>query len=335
MYITQLFDASNTAENLEAFCDRHEPLSLDAILVCDCVNARLLNRARDLLKTGGVLALRSEDTRILAEVFDKRWPHYFCRDGDMIWTRICRIEGSSEIPLREEPLTFYMDLLRRGVPFSYLRYGDGEWNCALETIIAGYGFQTFTPALRKDVQASLIKYHRDARYIMGLPPVRHFRDRGLVMWELINAFLREHGLDIEWSCSEAFNRASWAGKLWPFVQYLQQHNIIIVGPPRYKALGKLFPKAAFVVIPAKHCHAQLAAIRKNILAQKLPAIILVTAGPACVALIHKLWPHIGDSSTMIDIGSLWAPYIGQTEHGAHVNMLKIRGLMDRNVGKFE
>jgi len=303
-------------------------------MVYDCVDSQLLKGVVEKLKTGGVLALRGGDARILAEVFEKRWTHYFCKD--VVWTRICRREGSSEVAWKERPLAFYMDLLRRGVPFSYLRYGDGEWNCALETMCLGYGFQDFTLALCRDIQESLIEYHKDPHYIMTLAPVYHYRDRGLYQWELMTAFLRERGLDtIQWACTQPFNRASETGKLWPFVQHLQQCDIIIVGPARYQALYKLFPKAAFVVIPDQHCHAQLAAIQKDVLAQKLPAIILITAGPACVALIHKLWPHVGDSSTMIDIGSLWAPYIGRTEHGAHVRMLEIEGLMDRNVGKFE
>ena len=320
----------------QADIDRHEPLSLDALLVCNCKNAQILNAARGLVKTGGVLALRGGDTRILAEVFEKRWTHYFCKDDDVIWTRLCRCEGSSEVTWKEQSLAYYVELLQQGIPFSYLRYGDGEWNCALETMCPGYGFQEFTPELRKDIQDSLISYHRDPRYIMTLAPVHHLRDRGLVQWELITAFLREHNIsDIEWACTEAFNRATCTGKLWPFVQHLQQHDIIIVGPKRNRPLQKIFPHAIFVDIPDKHCHSQLDKILRDVLAQKHPAIVLITAGPACVALIHKLWPHIGNRSTMIDWGSLWAPFLGRTEHGAHVNILKIPGLMKRNVGKFE
>ena len=324
-----------TLAELEAFIRKQVPRSWDAVLIHDCVNGRLLTGVIERLKTGGLLALKRGDHRILTKVFDKRWPHYFCKDGDVIWTRICRREGSSEVSWKEQPLAYYVNLLQRDIPFSYLRYGDGEWNCALETLCPGYGFQEFTPTLRKDVQMSLAEYHRDPRYIMTLAPVHHFRDRGLVQWELITAFLREHDLDIEWACTEAFNRAVCRGRAWPFIRHLQQHSIVIVGPPRYSALKALFPKAAFVVIPPEHCHAELAAIQKNILAQKHPAIVLITAGPACVTLIHKLWPHIGDRSTMIDWGSLWAPFIGRTEHGAHVNLLKMSGLMEANIGRFE
>lgn len=336
MKLKQLFSAGNTINtqgDIEAFYRRHEPRSLDALLICNCTDARLLDMARELLRTGGVLALRGGDTKILVEVFEKRWRHYFCGDEKgLIWTRICRQEGSSEVLWEDLPLGHYMDLLQQGVPFSYLRYGDGEWNCALETLCPGYGFQTFTPELCKDVQTSLIEYHRDPRYIMTLAPVHHFRDRGLYQWELIATFLREHGLqDIKWGSTQPFNYASETGTLWPFIQYLQQHNIIIVGPARYGALRKIFPGAAFVIIPDKHCHRQLPGIQRDILAQKRPAIILITAGPACVVLIHRLFKEIGDRSTMIDIGSMWAPYIGQTEHGAHLRMAPT--LIARNLGR--
>lgn len=339
-YNRDLIGKHNTIDDIKDFCKRHEPLSLDALLLCDCEDPALLRRAIGLLKTGGVLALRGVDpsvgrsahAKMLSAVFEERWQFYFCRDGDVIWTRICRREGSSEVTWTDPPLSYYMDLLKRGVPFSYLRYGDGEWNCALETICPGYGFQKFTPALCRDVQVSLVKYYKDHCYIMALAPIYHFRNR-MGSWELIASFLRENSLNIEWVSTQPFNRASEMGKLWPFIQHLQQRDIIIVGPPRYKKLRSLFPEAAFVTIPGKHCHAKLAAIQEEVLAQKLPAIILITAGPACVVLIHRLFEEIGRHSTMIDIGSMWAPYIGQTEHGAHQRMTK--EVMGRNVGWIE
>lgn len=323
-----------TLAELEIFVRRQIPRTWDAVTVHDCADSQLLKGVVEKLKTGGILALKGGDHRILAEVFEYRWPHYFCQSGNTVWTRICRAEGSSSVSWKEQPLAFYLDLLQRGVSFSFLRYGDGEWNCALETMCSGYGFQRFTPALCEDIQMSLIEYHKDSQYIMTLAPVRHFRDRGLYQWELITAFLREYDLDIEWGCTEPFNRAICAGRAFSFIQHLQQSDIIIVGPKRNRPLQTLFPSAVFVDIPDKQCHTQLDEIQKGILAQRHPAIILITAGPACVVLIHKLWPLVGDRSTLIDFGSLWAPFIGMTEHGAHVNILKIPGLMAKNVGKF-
>jgi len=167
---------------------------------------------------------------------------------------------------------------------------------------------------------------------MSLAPVYHFRDRGQRSWELITAFLRENNLtEIKWASTQTFNDASQAGLLWPFIKHLQQSNIIIVGDPRLEKLHKIFPDAAIIPVPDKHCHAQSRKIREAILAQKLPAIILFTAGPATVTLIHQLYPLIGDTSTMMDIGTMWAPYIGQVWRGAHRGM--IPDIVNKNIGK--
>jgi len=342
-YDRALIDERNTIGtqgDIEKFCSYHEPLSLDALLLCDCKDSDLLRKAIGLLKTGGVLALRGVDLsssrnvhgRMLSEVFEHRWHYYFCRNGDEIWTRICRAgRGQTEVFWEDPSLAQYMDLLRGGVPFSYLRYGDGEWNCALETLYPGFGWQTFTPELREDVRRSLIEYHRDPCYIMALAPVYHYRDRQR-QWELMGSFLRAYHLtDIRWVSTQPFNRASETGKLWPFIQHLQQSNIVIVGPERLGALKKLFPGASFVTIPDRHCHARLPAIQRAILAQKLPAIILITAGPAEVVLIHRLFEEIGDSSTMIDIGTMWGPYIGRPERGGHSAVTPER--LAHNIGK--
>lgn len=327
--------------DVRRFCDDHEPLSFDALYLRACSDPDLLRRAVELIKTGGILAIRFTGglpaltsrtvyDRMMSEVFQSRWWLYVCRDGDVIWTRISRHEGRSEVHWEDRPLAFYVDLLRQDIPFSFLRYNDGEWSCTVEAIYPGPGQQAFTEELSSDLQVSLIDYHKDPRYFMGMTPIR-FHVENLRTWELIAAFLRKYDLDgIEWVSTRVFNHASEAGDLWPFIQHLQQHDIVIVGPPKLSALKKLFPRAAFVVIPATQCHAKLAAIEKDVLAQKLPAIILITAGPACEPLIHRLFEEIGDSSTMIDMGSLWGPYIGKAEHQVHFTMTP--EIMARNTG---
>lgn len=330
----QVFDESNTirAGDIGFFVNRRAPQSLDALLVCNIANPQLLKRVTGLIKTGGILALRGVRAKAIREVFLPHWQFSFCRDGDVIFTRVCRREGSSEVLWDELPFAHYMDLLRRGVPFSYLRYGDGEFNGALETLYPGYTYQRFTPELREDLQVSLIDYYADPHYIMSLAPIYHFRDKGQRSWELIAAFLRENDLtDIVWASTQTFNDASQAGQLWPFIQHLQQSNVVIVGDPRLRALNKIFPRAAFIPVSNKHCHGQSQEIQKAILAQDLPAIILFTAGPATVTLIHKLYPHIGDSSTMMDIGTTWGPYVGQVWRGGHRGM--IPGVINKNIRK--
>jgi len=203
--------------------------------------------------------------------------------------------------------------------------------CVAGTLYEGFGFQRFTPELRADIRCSLLEYHKSPRYIMALAQVYHFRRLG--MWGHTARFLFDHNLDtVKWVATETFNHAMYNGHLLPFISALRNTRTLVVGPARLEALqDRVLPNARVMEIPAHQCHAEEADIIRLILAQASELdVITFSAGPAAVTMIYKLFPLIGEHTTMLSIGSLWGPFIGMPEHGGHMKLTN--EIMQRNLG---
>jgi len=293
------------------------------------VDPDIILAAIDGMGADGTLAIRTDlnrrDCIAIERALGRSWRIRFRRAGDVIWT----CNSSLMVNVIEHPLDHYAGMLERGETFSFLRYGD-MLACVADTLYPGYGFQVFTPELRADMLRSLVEYYRDSHYLMALAPVYHFRRMGL--WGHVARFLRDNHLDdIGWVGTEVFNRAMMRGELWPFIRALRSADTLVVGPEKLAALGEsVLPDAEFLSIPDRGCHAQMDEMVEAVLVRRSPAVITVSAGPAAVVLIHRLFPSIGDRTTMISVGSLWGPFIGRPEHG---DQCKLRGeTMQRNLG---
>jgi len=327
-----------TLAGLATLRTKHEMCTLDALLVDaqDTIDPSFFEKAKGFLRTGGILAARGLDSKekktFLYQAAGGRFGIHVCRqEGDITWTRITRMNGASTIRTANIPFEQYITWLHERKPFAYLRYGDGEWNAILETGFPGYGFQQRTPKLTEDTKRSILEYFDEPRYILARPTWHHFIGR-IPYWELIAAFLKKHGLDdITWTFSNTFIAAQGQGKLWPFIAALREHRIVLVAKKRYASLAdEALPGLNHVVIPPKNCHSRIREIEAEILAQDLPAVVLVSAGPAAVGLIHSLYKKTGGKSTLIDIGSLWGSLIGWPEHGG--DPILINQARRRNLG---
>ncbi|MGD8501659.1 MAG: hypothetical protein PVJ86_13490, partial [Phycisphaerales bacterium] len=70
-------------------------------------------------------------------------------------------------------LNYYVQRIKSGEPFTFCRYGDGEWSAAFlhDRPRTSSGSQKLKiPALRKDMAESLTEIHQDDRYIPALRP---------------------------------------------------------------------------------------------------------------------------------------------------------------------
>jgi len=167
---------------------------------------------------------------------------------------------------------------------------------------------------------------------MAMSPVYYLARIGLLGH--VVAFLEEHNLtDTEWVEINVFNAALAAGELGPFIQALRRTNTIIVGPRYYSALTEsVLPDATYFPIPSTQCYSQVDEIEAGILElTQQPATITFSAGPIAQILIHRLYPFIGKDSTMIDLGTMWGPYVGKVEHAFHRPIT--HEIMKENLGK--
>ena len=144
-------------------------------------------------------------------------------------------------------IRWYADKLTRHEPFSFVRYGDGEWDCILKLgRSAGVRNQKCLRDLVQALKNSLTKKHAGA-YYHAMNPGHMKRCR---MLPKIEAWLAHNAPGLNWHLCPVFCRASIKGSLFPMVRAMEQQRVIVVGPKWLKAL----PFASeFVPVRERNC----------------------------------------------------------------------------------
>ena len=211
-------------------------------------------------------------------------------------------------------LKFYVDKLRKGEPFSFVRYGNGEWDCILDLFYrTRSGSQRFMPDLRAALSKSLT-VAREGAYYTALQSASYLTRLGLL--PKAEVWLGQNGINRDWHDGEVFTKASRTGALYPLVEALRAQRVVVVGP---KWLMKLPFSSVFIPVKAHDCWEQVDAIEAQLRGMQ-NAVVSFSAGPATKVLIHRLQPVIGKSCWLIDFGSLWDPYCGVRSRTYHKRM---------------
>lgn len=208
-------------------------------------------------------------------------------------------------------LQWYVDKLRHDERFSFVRYGNGEWDCILDLFYrTRSGSQRFTPDLRAALIRSLIA-DRGESYYLALQSTSYLARLGIL--PKAETWLSQNGITREWHDGEVFTRASRIGKLYPLIEALKMQRVVVVGPPW---LMKLPFASVFIPVKSRDCWAQVDALEEQLRALQ-NVVVAFSAGPAAKVLIHRLTPVIGKHSWLIDFGSLWDPYCGVRSRTYH------------------
>ena len=227
------------------------------------------------------------------------------------------------IEVIEPGLQFYVDKFVNGERFAFTRYGNGEWDLILgRGTRTGSGSQRFSDDLRVAMRQTLTNA-RDERFITAMQSRSYLQRQRL--WEPLNAWLTENEVAREWHCGEVFHRASRHGQLFPLLDAMRKHNIVVVGPPHL--LGLRFT-SMFVPVRARDCWQDFEAIEAQLRGFS-NCIISFSAGPTAKVLIHRLYPVL-KSCWLIDFGSLWDVYGGKPSRRYHHDMTP--QIMKRNLG---
>jgi hypothetical protein len=188
--------------------------------------------------------------------------------------------------------------IESGKPFSWVRYGNGEWDAALGLKAAtGTLSQKFSEPLRQAMRETVIDHHGK---IMAMQNERYLRK--VKLWPKIQAWLQKHRIVIDWQPGDVLHHASGAGTLAPFVQALR--NPVFVGPSHFQNM----PIAGdFLPVRDTGCWDEVDRIEAEMRALCQGRIVCVSAGPTTKVLIHRLR---GEDMQLIDCGSLWDVYCG-------------------------
>lgn len=211
----------------------------------------------------------------------------------------------------KKDLGWYVDMLKNGKPFSFSRYGDGEWNAILGVRGANCDGHEYFPQLGRELGAAIVDQYDYIYAIQG----RAIKYQG----KEIRKFLKENNIHIEWQDSDVFHECDNAGTLFPLIKQLRAMKKVVVGPAHLRAMDKrVFEYAHFIEVPSKNCYLDKDRIRGSIAdwyGKEGPAVFCFSASMAANVIIHELFPLMGRTSWLIDFGSVWDCYVGVDSRG--------------------
>lgn len=205
------------------------------------------------------------------------------------------------------PLSFYTDLLTRGEPFAFSRYGDGEWACILGREGQTCDGQPYSPALATDLAQALAS--AGPNYFAALGPMA-----ARTLGAPINNWLSQRDLSIDWHSTEVFLQASLDGALYPFVEALRKRTLLYVGPAHLRRFAvDVLGADAFIEVPGKDAYSHAPVLLHEIdrtVRDVGTDVIGYSAGPTANVLIDKFFLGYPAATTQIDFGSVWDVYAG-------------------------
>lgn len=212
------------------------------------------------------------------------------------------------------PLSHFVNLLETRQPFSFSRWGDGEWLTTLGYIgLHNSNGCTFTQELCNDYRQVLDNQHDYYHGILGIAR----RKKG----EEIEKFLKSQHCDIVWYNGDVFLKAALKGKLFPLVEQVREYRVLYIGNERLRYLnmrGKgFFSYQAYIQPPPLNAHLKkeriLNQVRALVNKHKIE-LIGWSSGLATKVFIDEIFKWSSGEITQIDFGSLFDGYFSPLSH---------------------
>ena len=216
-------------------------------------------------------------------------------------------------------LEVIIEKLKAKSPFTFTRWGDGEWSAILNRQGANCDGHEYFP----DMCAALRDVLKDhPPYYLGMQN-HAMRNMG----EEIETFLKVHGLQFDWVNADVFHHASIKDQFTPVLDALFGRPVILVGP---KVLREFNIYTRFIEVPEKNCwldHKNIGRLVSIALHNTPGAVVIFCAGMPSNVIIHNLYKQHGSGFTLIDMGSVLMPYVSvanRSYHKAIVERLSVK-----------
>lgn len=211
--------------------------------------------------------------------------------------------------MNEFSFDIMLQMIRDNKPFSYARYGDGEWNAILQKKPGGRncdGHEYF-PDLGLELRRIL---ESRPSYYLGLQRLASEQNAGNKEFDWLVALNK-------WTDNEIMHRASIKGRLKEFIDLFETKNVIIVGNDSFYSLP--FHVDALIEIPTKDCWKSFSSIKRQI-GELIEGgeLVLYCASMMSEILIDEFKDCM---ITQIDCGSVFDPYVGIKSRSYHKNLL--------------
>lgn len=206
-------------------------------------------------------------------------------------------------------IDFYVAALKSDKPFSFVRFGNGEWNCIFKLArTTGSKSQDLTaPGLRNGlIQAVNLDSPFYWRAIQSPGYLKK-----LELWPRIESYFPR---GVEFHPADVFHGASRDGKLFPLIEQLRKMNVVVVGPKHLSKLDTILNVVEFIEVEPANCYRNSSRTFGRVLGSK-GNVISFSAGPTAKVLINLLHPVM--DRFLIDFGSLWDIYCGVHSRSYH------------------
>lgn len=205
---------------------------------------------------------------------------------------------------------FYAGHIKENKPFSFVRYGEGEWKQ-----IVGLPFlkkkRWKVEKWRDHIQFlhdTLVDIPRSDQYVLATHHRQHFIERG--DWDKVEAWARRNVMGKVWHDGAVWKKAAEAGEMYCIVKAMRETvlPVVLVGPERLEKLD--VPTAQHIVAHPKDALRQTKEFKAQLLKITEPSFISFTIGASANILIRWAWNHLGHCSFLINFGAVWDGLIG-------------------------
>lgn len=199
----------------------------------------------------------------------------------------------------KDPFDDICEMLADRQPFSFARFGDGEFFAILGAEGENCDGHRYYPRLGQRLRAILAA---KPSYLVGLQPLA-------VMRHGIQPVLA-HSQGIRWVFSDSLHMAMHGGRLDRFFDALGDRDAMLVGPPHLRPLSRA-KGWSHLTIPAINCWDRYEQTGQS-LRESLPTsdvVVLFCASMMSNVLIDDLHAWCAEN-TYVDVGSVFDPCVG-------------------------
>jgi hypothetical protein len=213
-------------------------------------------------------------------------------------------------------------------PFSFVRYGDGEWACILRNNDIynkslktwGSSIEPFCFELESIVSSNVFK---NKNYFLGIQGLAY-----KIFGEQIDVFIKNKNV-----CdSDILHRRSASNGIYSLFESFVDRDVILVGP-KYLSDITLF-KFKHIETSELSVWLDIDKIKDELtrhISNSTNPIILYSCSLAAKIIINDLYKLMGNSIIQIDTGSLLDPYVGIYSRKYHKIVLDRLGYDESNI----
>lgn len=222
------------------------------------------------------------------------------------------------------PLSTYIDAIKECHTFSFARYGDGEWSSIFNKGRQNCDGNRYTPQLKDMLVNSLITAP-NGKFQTGMQKM------ALRMWgQKIYRWLKNHKINRPWHNADVFHTANLKGKLYPFIELLNDRPSVLIAPAYMAKIDINFND--YIITPRKNCESDSKRIVAEMIQLCPGTITCCCLGPSAAGIIRQVYDVIGRDCWLLDIGSIFDPYVNGGRTRRYFKKLD-KTIRARNFGK--